>query len=428
MSALLESLAGGFDRLALRDAAGLGPLRREALDRALASGLPGPRVERWKYTSLRRLDQRSFVAAEPVAPAALGGLALPDGPRLVFANGHFVADLSELTGLPDGLELGTLSGALDRAVPGELAFLARRFEADDEVFARLNLALATEGAVLRVAPGVQVAEPVQLVFVGVPVAADCAYALRHLIELGDGARLSVVEHHLAAGEHANLGNQLVQVQLGEGAQLSQLRIQRESAGATSILRTDAGMAARARYRRLDLELGASLSRHELNVALHGRQAELHANGVLFGDERRHIDTRLGIDHVAHDTTSLLQWRGLASQQAHAVFHGGILIRPGADGTDAKLDNKNLLLSDQAAIDTQPVLEIHADEVKAAHGATVGNLDPMALFYLRSRGLPRAQAHALLTAAFCREVASVFGPGPLRQTAEAALDARLENLA
>ena len=238
----------------------------------------------------------------------------------------------------------------------------------------------------------------------------------------------MVEHYLATEPHANLGNTLMQVQLDTGASLSHLRIQQEDAGATSFLRTDVGMGRSARYRRLDLELGAGLSRHELNVALHGEDTHLHANGVLFGDGRRHLDTRLGIEHIGRDTACRLDWRGLAAQSSHAVFHGGILIRAGADGTDARLSNKNLLLSDQAAIDTQPVLEIHADEVQAAHGATVGNLDPMALFYLRSRGLPEVLASTLLTAAFCREVLGVFADGTLRETAVRALDGRLETLA
>lgn len=428
MSALLDSLVEGFDQLALRDAGGLETLRRSALDRALETGLPGPRVERWKYTSLRSLERRSFAAAEAVPLVDVEQVALPSAPRLVFANGHYIESLSDIADLPDGVELRPLSDALQHAAPQELSFLARRFDADDEVFARLNVGLAVEGSVLRVAGGVQCATPVHLVFIGTPAAQDCAWALRHLIELGDGAQLSVIEHHVATLPHAHLHNTLVQVQLGEGATLSHLRIQQDAERATSILRTDVGMAGKANYRRCDLELGAALSRHELNVALHGHDAHLHANGVLFGDGRRHLDTRLGIDHIARDTSCLLEWRGLAGQSSHVVFHGGILIRQGGDGTDAKLSNKNLLLSDQAAIDTQPVLEIHADEVKAAHGATVGNLDPMALFYLRSRGLSEPQANALLTAAFCREVLGVFEEGPLRELARAALDVRLDTLA
>jgi len=154
-----------------------------------------------------------------------------------------------------------------------------------------------------------------------------------------------------------------------------------------------------------------LSRHELNVRLEGDSAQLTANGVLLGNGRRHIDTRLGIEHIARDTSSEMVWRGVAANRSRVVFHGGIHIRAGADGTDANLSNKNLLLSADAEIDTQPTLVIDADEVKAAHGATVGQLDANALFYLRSRGLAADQAQQLLSAAFCHE--------PLN-----ALDARL----
>lgn len=427
MTPLLESLAAGFDALALRDAGGLAAARRAALAQALESDLPTLRQERWKYTSLRALERRRFaVDGAPVALDA-GALALPAAPRLTFVNGRFAAALSDFSGLPDGVSLRPLSQALREDSPQALAFLARRFDARDEVFAQLNGALAEEGAVLRVAAGVAVEAPLHLVFIGAPAPEDAAWALRHLIELGEGARLCVVEHQRAAGAHAHLCNALTQVRIEPHAELEHLRIQAEAASATHFLRTEAVLAEKSTYRRLDLELGAALSRHEFNVGLHGEGARLHANGVLLGDGRRHLDTRLGIRHVARDTSCLLEWRGLGAQRSRAVFHGGILIQAGADGTDARLSNKNLLLSDEAEIDTQPVLEIHADEVQAAHGATVGSLNDTALFYLRSRGIPQAQAHRMLTAAFCREVLSVLG-APLRSTAEAALDGRLDTLA
>lgn len=149
--------------------------------------------------------------------------------------------------------------------------------------------------------------------------------------------------------------------------------------------------------------------------------------MLLADGRRHVDTRLGIEHIARNTRSQLVWRGLAGQRGRAVFHGGILIHAGADGSAAELANKNLLLSPYAEIDTQPVLEIHADEVKAAHGAAVGQLDPQALFYLRSRGLPQAQARTLLTAAFARDVLRLFPDEALRTQAEQALEPALARL-
>ncbi len=427
MSPLLESLTAGLDALAQGDAAGLGEVRRAALAQALEAGVPSQRRERWKYTSLRALERRSFAASRALPELDAAALALPDGPRLVFANGRYCAALSRTAGLPEGVSLRPLSRALGEDAPQALAFLARRFETRDDVFAQLNAALAEEGAVLRVDAGVRVDAPLHLVFLGAPAQGDVAWALRHRIELGEGAHLKVVEHHLAAAPHAGLCNALAQIQLEPRAELCHVRIQSDAAGATHFLRTDTALAEASNYRRLDLELGAALSRHELNVGLLGHGARLHANGVLLGDGRRHLDTRLGIEHAARDTSCLLEWRGLGAQRARAVFHGGILIQAGADGTDARLSNKNLLLSADAEIDTQPVLEIHADEVQAAHGATVGSLDETALFYLRSRGIPAAQAHRMLTAAFCREVLEV-ADGPLREAAEAALDLRLESLA
>jgi Fe-S cluster assembly protein SufD len=419
MSTLLESLAAGFDG----DAA-----RRALLDDVLREGLPGPRSEAWKYTSLRQLERRRFAAVDAVPdvdPALLAGIPAP---RLVFVNGRHVAALSSLADLPDGVEVQRLSEAL--AGNGDAArFLQRRFERADEAFARLNAALAAEGVLVRVqaGAGTDADPPLHLVFVGAADPVDRAWHLRNLVELRAGAALAVVEHHLADGAHAHFANALTHVHLAQGARLAHARVQADSARATQLLRTDAVLARDAEYRRVDLELGAGLSRHELNVRLEGDGARLHANGVLLADGRRHVETRLGIDHIARDTGCELTWRGLGGGRGRAVFHGGILIREGADGTSAMLANKNLLLSADAEIDTQPVLEIHADEVQAAHGATVGQLDPLALFYLRSRGLPQAEAQRLLTAAFCREPLAATGREDLRGMLAARVDAALEGL-
>jgi Fe-S cluster assembly protein SufD len=416
MSALLESLAAGFEG----DGA-----RRAALDAALRDGLPGPRTESWKYTSLRALERRAFAAAAPVAvdPALLA--AIPS-PRLVFVNGRLDPALGDVSALPPTLRLQSLAQALADPDPRSANFMQRRFERADEVFARLNAALADDGVVLRLAENARLAMPLHLVFVGAP-APDSAWHLRHFIELRRGAEATIVEHHIAAGAHAHLGNALAHVHLAAQARLTHLRIQDEAPGATLFARTDAVLAREAMYRRTDLELGGALSRHELNVRLEGERAMLQADGVLFADGRRHLDTRLGIEHIARDTASSLTWRGLGAGRARAVFHGGIVIRAGADGSEAALSNRNLLLSENAEIDTQPVLEIHADEVKAAHGATVGQLDPTALFYLRSRGIPEADARRLLTAAFCREIVAGVDDESLRTQLDAALDRALARI-
>lgn len=417
MSALLDSLSAGFAGDAVR---------RAVLDEALRDGLPGPRTEAWKYTSLRQLERRSFQPVETLP--ALDPMLLADipAPRAVFVNGRYSVALSLTTDLPDGVSLQLLSEAL--AEGGDTArFLQRRFERSDEVFARLNAALATEGVLLRAEPDTRSEQPLHLVFIGTGDGADRAWHLRNLIELRAGAALTVVEHHLAVDAHAHFINALSHVHLAKDARLTHARIESDSERATTLLRTDAVLGRDAEYRRVDLELGGALSRHELNVRLEGDNARLVANGVLLAHGRRHVDTRLGIDHIGRDTACELTWRGLGADRGRAVFHGGILIREGADGTDAALSNKNLLLSANAEIDTQPVLEIHADEVKAAHGATVGQLDATAMFYLRSRGLPQAEAQQLLTAAFCREPLSAIEAPQLRDLLVSRVDAALTSL-
>src|SRR5690606_9814655 len=401
---------------------GRGPARRAALADAPADGLPGARVEPWKSTSLRALANRRFLPAASgnagVDPALVAGIPAP---RLVFVNGAFDAALSDLSGLPRDIALLPFSQVLAEGHPRDAAVLGRRFERADEAFARFNAALALDGVRLVVPAGLTLDAPVHLAFLGVPAEGDLAWHLRHLIELGKGARATVVEHHLAAGAHRHLGNHLVHVHLAAGASLRHARLQQEDAGATLLARTDAMLGSDSEYRRVDLELGGGLARHELNVQLVGERAAVHAGGVLVADGRRHLDTRLDIEHRARDSRCELPWRGMADERGRAVFHGGITIQAGADGTEAELSSKNLLLSDQAEVDTQPVLVIHADEVKAAHGATVGRLDETALFYLRSRGLPGTEARRLLVQAFLHEPLAVLDD----ETAYAALSAAIE---
>jgi Fe-S cluster assembly protein SufD len=423
MSALLESLLQPFDSLPLRDAAGLGASRRAAIDAVRVDGLPQPRMEAWKYTSLRALERRAFGESRLLPDFDVGAIALPDAPRLVFVNGVLAPALSDSSGLDDGVTLQPLSTLLQQMDADNGAFQQRDYPDRAHGFPRLNAALATEGVVLRVREGAHASRPVHLVLIGAP-APDAAWHLRHRIELAADSSLVLVEHRIAAGSHAHLGNEIANIQIGRAARLDHARVQRDSDDATLLLRTDAVLAERATYSRLDLELGAALSRHELNVVLAGARARLQADGVLLANGRRHLDTRLGIDHLARDSACSLTWRGLGAGRGRAVFHGGIVIREGADGCEAELSNKNLLLSEGAEIDTQPVLEIHADEVKAAHGATVGRLDPTSLFYLRSRGIPAAQATAMLTAAFCRAVVEGFAATALRESLVAHLDRAL----
>ena len=411
MSALLDSLA--------ESAGTLGPRQQAALERVRAAGLPTQRNERWKYTSLRALNARRFARADKAPEIDAAQLATIPGPRLVFVNGIYSAELSGPSA-PEGVLMGC-------APADEEQRATESYLRADEAFAALNLALSRGGARVHVNANAHLDAPVHLVFVGVPGGADVAAHQAHHVRVAAGACLTLVEHHLAFGEHRNLDNHLVTVELDAGSKLLLARVQDAGDGATLFARTDAHLAEGAQYHRVDLELGAALSRHELNVDLAGRGASFRSSGALLAGGRRHVDTRLGVRHVVGETSCDLLWRGLAAERGKLSFHGGIEILAGADGSDASLSNKNLLLSPNAEIDTQPVLLIHADEVKAAHGATVGRLDERSLFYLRSRGIPTAQARAMLTLAFLREVLAAANAPELIEALSPRLEARLATL-
>lgn len=425
-TALLDSYKTGFAQLpeAPMRANHLSPLRSSALIGTISDGLPDQRTESWKYTSLRALGARAFaLISNPVEVDPALFAAIP-APRMVFVNGHLDVAHSQLDALPQGLSVQPLSQSLGAGDMRAVGAVAQRFEGSEQAFARLNMAVALEGAHVQVAAGTRVETPLHLVFVGaVATEGDLAVTLRHLVELQDGASLTLIEHHCGADAHRHLHNHVTQLRLKPASALMHVRVQDEASGASVIARTDATLAADADYRRLDLELGAALSRHDLNVSLQGQHASVAANGVQLADGRRHLDTRLDIVHVAGDSRSAVAWRGLADARGRAVFHGGVSIRAGADGSDANLSSRNLLLSADAEIDAQPVLEIYADEVKAAHGATVGQLDADALFYLRSRGIPEAHARTLLTSAFCREALRVVQDPAMAD----ALAARIETM-
>ncbi|MBN8728676.1 MAG: Fe-S cluster assembly protein SufD [Xanthomonadales bacterium] len=416
MGAFLDSMLAGRD--------GLGGVRAEAAAALLRDGLPGPREEAWKYTSLRALEQRRYAPApgEATDVPALAAFALPgvDGARLVFVNGVFQPALSDLQAAP-GVEILPYRehpGQLDKDLEGHHG------TGSADAFLRLNTALVEDGASIRVVAGADAGAPIHLVILGAPAAADLAWQLRLQVELGAGARLSLVEHHLGNDEHAHLGNLVANYVLGAGARLELLQVQDAGERATLIRRGSFHVGEDAQLAATTLEAGAQMTRHDFRVHLAGRGARLESRGVFVLHGRQHADTHMDVRHEARDTSSDVLWRGVADQRSRGVFHGAITIAEGADGADAALSNKNLLLSPQAEIDTQPALEIYADEVKAAHGATVGQLDEQALFYLRTRGIPLDAARRILVSAFCSAVFADLQPAVLRERLDELLATRL----
>lgn len=402
--------------------------RRVSADALLRDGLPQPRDEAWKYTGLRALQQRRYAngdAAAATRAVDAGAFGLPgiDGASLVFLNGLFRADLSALpkhsdlsVSFTDHPEVQASVRELD--VDGAAARAA--------AFVRLNTALAGPGLVLRVAADAQVEEPLHLVYAGAEAEAEAAVAwqLRVQFELGERSSLRLIEHHVGVGANAHLGNLVAQYTLACGARLDLLQLQDAAAAMSLIRRSEFHLDREATLRLHTLEVGAQMTRHDVDIRLEGRGARLVSRGVFALRGRQHADTHLVVHHSACDTASDIVWRGVADERARGVFHGSIIVEAGADGADAQLSNKNLLLSPLAEIDTQPALEIYADEVKAAHGATVGQLDERALFYLRSRGIPMDTARRMLVGAFCNAIFSDLSPAPLRVHLETRLAQRL----
>jgi Fe-S cluster assembly protein SufD len=435
MTALLESL---LDRDALAGAQRSQPewlaaVRRTAADALAREGLPQLRTEAWKYTSLRALEQRKpKVGDADAATRSIDAtvLQLPgiDGPRIVFVNGVLREDLSQRRECA-GLSIATLASVQAAELELWRAALAREYDDIASAFARLNTALAIDGPLVRVAAGARIAEPLHVVYIGASASHEIAWHARALIEIGEGASLRLVEHHLGAGATGapQIGNVVAQYAIGTAARLDLVQIQDAAADATLIRRSELTLADGATLVTHTLEIGAQLARHDFAVDLAGRGARFVSRGVFALGGRQHSDTHLDVRHDARDTVSDIVWRGVADQRARGVFHGAITVAAGADGADANLSNKNLLLSPHAEIDTQPVLEIHADEVKAAHGATVGQLDEQALFYLRTRGLAPEAARHLLTIAFCSAALAELAPLQLREHLDAMLAAHLPRI-
>lgn len=402
--------------------------RNEAMQAFVQCGLPDTHNELWKYTALRALAQRRFAvgdanAASRTVPQALMPAVAMEAARVVFVNGVFRAELSALDNLPAGVALQSLSRALHEQ-PEPLRFLLGAHGVEDDGCTLLNRALAADGVVLRVAANIRVAAPLHIVHVVLAGELDAALHLRSLIELGEGASLDIVEHYVGEAAAAHLANQVCEVNLRDRARLGWTVVQTAGVAGTLLRRSDCRLGADAVLDFHALELGGKLARHELRVDLAGARARFKSRGAFVLHDRQHADTEVLVTHRGRDTVSDSLWRGVADDRSRGVAHGRILVLAGADGADGGFYNKNLLLSPNAEIDTRPALEIYADEVKANHGATVGQLDEHVLFYLRSRGIPLDLARRMLVRAFCAVTLDGIEPASLCEHCEALLSAQL----
>jgi Fe-S cluster assembly protein SufD len=386
----------------------LANLRESGIARFAERGLPSPRLEAWKYTNLGPLEKIDFAPArsDSVSIDHLPTL-LPHGQgghRLVFVDGYFRADLSHVEDLPDGVELGSLSEML----AGDSALLAERLgrvgasDSAEQPLLALNTALMADGFVLRLRRGVRLAAPVEIVFVGATGDKALAYHPRNLIVLEPGSQATILEHHAGLGGGTYLANGGTEVVVGADAALHHYKVQAESDAAFHVSTAQIEIGRNALYDGFLLTTGARLSRNEVTVRLVDEGGDCRLNGAYMLRGEQHCDTTTTIHHEAPHTSCREVFKGVVDDAARGVFQGKIVVHKDAQHTNGHQLSKALLLSDRAEVDTKPELEIYADDVKCSHGATTGDLDRTALFYLRSRGIPESAARHMLIEAFLSE--------------------------
>lgn len=377
-------------------------LRAAGAARFAEAGLPTQRQEVWKYTGLNKLKSLTFEPS-PTQPSGLGptegregeGPLLEGGAhRLVFVDGQFDAARSSIGALPSGVILASLADTLATqpalAEPhlGQLADLAKR------PMVALNSSWIADGLVLIVPRGVTIAEPIEVTYVSSDAESPVAYP-RHIVSLGENAAATIVEHHAGLG----FADAVSEITIAAGARLGHYVVHAEPTQSLAVENAAIRLGRDATYQGFGLTAGGGLVRRDIEVLLEQPGATARLDGAYLVDGDRHADTTIFIDHKAPNCQSRQTQKGVIDGNGRAVFQGKILVRPDAQKTDGAQLSQTLLLSPEAEIDVKPELEIHADDVKCSHGATVGRLDADALFFLRARGIPEAQARALLIEGF-----------------------------
>ncbi|MBU6427876.1 MAG: Fe-S cluster assembly protein SufD [Cyanobacteria bacterium REEB65] len=393
--------------------------RRDAFARFAELGYPTIRHEDWKYTNPAPLAQANFALATPArVPVTIAealkaaGLSSWPGPILVLANGAYCG--SHGTGsLAEGVRIESLAACLQRD-PDSLGEILTRPAAPDNGFTHLNAALAADGAVVHLDRGAVLTDPILLVFFTPPGEQPAASHVRNIVVAQAGSQAEIVEMYVGARSVPYMTNTVTQLQLDASAVVRHSRVQREANGAYHTCSLQAWVGRDANFASHAVSLGAALARHDIQVKLSQEGASALLNGLYLGARKQHVDFHTEIDHVVGQTTSLQRYKGILDDAAVGVFNGKVVVRPEAQKSSAQQSNRNLLLSPHAQINAKPQLEIFADDVRCSHGATIGQLDASALFYLQSRGLSKAEARQLLTYAFASEILAGVGPAVLRE--------------
>lgn len=400
--------------------------RNGGLKRFTEGGFPTTRNEDWRFTNVSPIADGDFALAEAPprdAAALVGGVAFPGAVRVAIVNGRFTPELSAVSGLPAGLRVLSLREAVaggEQAVRNHLA----SFALDRHPFAALNTAFLDDGVAVLIAPGTSVDLPIHII---VLTGADGPSVVSHprtLLVAGAGSRVRVAQTFVGVPGAAAFTNAVAEVSVGDKAVVDFYTDQREPETAFHVGNLQAQVGAGGVFSSHAFSIGSRLMRHDIGVALRGEGGDCTMNGMYLVDGKRLMDTHTVLDHAMPHCTSHETYKGILAGKARGVFNGRIIVRQDAQKTDAKQTNRALLLSDDAQINSNPQLEIFADDVKCTHGATVGQLDDEAMFYLRARGLTPADARDMLLKAFAGEVLDGVKIPALRSQIESALFATL----
>lgn len=372
--------------------------RADAFRSFAARGLPHRRVEEWKYTDLRALMREAApLAAKPAVVPAVTAPFGADAARIVIANGHVVAMPSEA---PQGVEIVSLAAAMASRHEA-LAGLGAVAQARDNAAYQLNAAFVTDGVVIRVAPGVSVERPLHLAFVA---QGDMAFstATRVLLEVGEGASVVVLESHEGPDRVSYQPNGVVEVLAGDRSTIRHVRLGQEGGDALVLSTVTARLGAEVTFDSINVVVGGAVTRHQVYVAFAGEGTNAGIRGATMIKGRQHADTTLVVDHAVPGCNSRELFKTVVDGAATGVFQGKIIVAPQAQKSDGRMMSAAVLLSDEGAMNNKPELEIFADDVQCAHGATCGELDEDLLFYIMARGVPKPQAEALLIESFLGE--------------------------
>jgi Fe-S cluster assembly protein SufD len=396
------------------------------------TGFPTTRQEDWKHTSVAALARTPFrlpgrALETSVPPEALAALTFGrafDGHQVVFVNGRYAPDLSSAP-MKDGVQIRSLREVLDRQPQLVQPYLDRQASGPGRPFAALNAAFLDDGAFVFVPAKTVLKDPIHLVFFSCPEAGTpVASHPRVLVIAGRGSQATIVESYGGAPGEVYLTSAVSEVVLEDAAILDHYRLQRESEAAFHVASLSVTQGRGSRFVSHAVSLGAALSRTDIRQVFAGEGGECVLNGLFMGRDAQVTDTHTWVDHAQPHCSTRELYKGIVDDRARGVFAGRILVRPGAQKTDAIQSNKNLILSREALVDSLPQLEILADDVKCKHGSTTGQLDPLALFYLRSRGIGEEAARALLTYAFASDVVQRMGVEAVRSGLTEYLQQRL----